>query len=217
MADQFLSTRLQLDAVLGGSYKKSFLSAESHLKELKMDSRALGKEFDALGKQADDLDKIGESSADIRQEMARLENQIKQTTRATEQFKASRHHFRNASIGARALGSDVAKLGRLARNTGLALIGMTGAAAAALKPSEEVLDFESRLGASARSQIGVDASQVDQARDAILRLSSEYGIATSEIAQRHQQLSRFMSFEDANQVIRSAVQLSRSPAPLSPI
>ena len=206
MPDQRLSTTLQLDAVLGGGYKDAFSSASDLMSDLKKESGNLRKELKKIGKEADEVEKVGTSAESLRRDMRLLERQIKETERATEKFGDSRRHFRSAGIGARALRSDIGAIAGTARNVALAIAGIGTAAALALSPSEEALEFDQTIAGIAAISPEVDTAGIESLKMDIRGLSNAYGVTTSEIAMMHSQLTRNLGFDDAQQTITAAVE-----------
>ena len=206
MPEQTLSTQLQLDAVLTGGYKDTFRSASDLMSDLKKESSDLKKELMKIGKEADGLDKVGESSKELREDMKLLKRQIKETGRATEKFGAARSHFRSASIGARALKEDLAGILNTAKTAAIAVAGIGTAAAVALSPSEELMAFDQAVAGIAAISPEVDAAGIAAAKAEIRGLSNQYGTSTAEIAGMHQQLTRALGFEGAQQTISAAVE-----------
>ena len=206
MPDQRLSTTLQLDAVLGGGYKDAFSSASDLMSDLKKESGDLRKELKKIGREADEVEKVGTSAESLRRDMRLLERQIKETERATEKFGDSRRHFRKAGIGARALRSDIGAIAGTARNVALAIAGIGTAAALALSPSEEALEFDQTIAGIAAISPQVDSAGIERAKMGIRELSNIYGIATTEIATMHRQLTRNLGFDAAQQTLTAAVE-----------
>ena len=202
---QQLSTELQLDALLSSGFKDAFSDASDLMSDLKKESTALKKQLSTIGKEADEIDKVGKSSENLRNDMRLLERQIKETNRAQERFGESRSHFRKASIGARALGSDIRGIGVAARNAVLAIAGIGTAAALALKPDEELLAFDQTIAGIAQISPEVDATGIENLKSEIRELSNQYGKSASEIAQQHLQLTRNLGFEGTQQTIGAAV------------
>ena len=203
---QALSTELQLDALLSSGFTDAFKGASSLMDDLKKESSDLRKELMKIGKESDEIDKIGKSSEHLRQDMRLLERQITETTRAQERFGESRSFFRKAGIGARALGEDIKGIGRAARNTVLAITGLGTAAAVALSPSEEVLSFDQTIAGIGAIAPEVDATGIETLKSEIRGLSNDYGIAASEIADSHKQLTRALGFAGAQETISAAVE-----------
>lgn len=206
MPEQRLQTQLQLDAVLTGGYKDAFRSASDLMSDLKKESSDLKKELMKIGKEADGLDKVGESSKALREDMKLLEQQIKETGRATEKFEAARSHFRSASIGARALKEDLAGIINTAKTAAIAVAGIGTAAAVALSPSEELLAFDQAVAGIAAISPEVDPAGIEEAKSVIRGLSNTYGISAAEIASQHQQLTRSLGFDAAQETISAAVE-----------
>ena len=127
------------------------------------------------------------------------------TEKAAESFGRAQRHFRNAGIGARALGQDVKSLGKLALTTTGLVTGLGTAAAAALAPSEEVLAFDQQVQFSANLG-GLQAPEIDALKDNIRGLSNTYGITANEIAAQHAQLTRSLGFEDGTATLQAAVE-----------
>ena len=206
MPEQKLSTTLQLDAVLSGGYKQAFTSASDLMSDLKKESSDLKKELMKIGKEADGIDKVGESSKELREDMTLLKRQIHETTRATEKFGAARSHFRSASIGARALKEDLAGIINTAKTAAIAVAGIGAGAAVALSPSEELLAFDQTVAGIAAISPEVDTTGIEEAKAHIRELSHTYGKSANEIAGMHQQLTRTLGFEGAQETITAAVQ-----------
>ena len=206
MPEQKLSTTLQLDAVLSGGYKQAFTSASDLMSDLKKESSDLKKELMKIGKEADGIDKVGESSKELREDMKLLERQIKETGRATEKFGTARSHFRSASIGARAFKEDLAGILNTAKTAAIAVAGIGTAAAVALSPSEELLAFDQAVAGIAAISPEVDAAGIEETKAQIRELSHTYGKSANEIAGMHQQLTRTLGFEGAQETITTAVQ-----------
>lgn len=206
MPEQRLSTTLQLDAVLGGGYKKAFSAASDLMADLKAESTALKAELKKIGREADELENVGKASKDLRDEMKLLQRQINESTRAVEKFSESRRHFRKASIGARALKSDIAEIANTAKTATLA-IGAIGAGVTtvALSPGEELLDFDQTLAGIAAISPEVDDSGIQMLREDIRALSNETGIATNEVASHFLQLTRNMGVDAAGETITAAL------------
>ena len=203
---QALSTELQLDALLSSGFTDAFKGASSLMDDLKKESADLRKQLMSIGKEADEIDKIGKSSEHLRTDFRLLERQINETSRAQERFGESRSFFRKAGIGARALGEDIKGIGRAARNTVLAITGLGTAAAVALSPSEEVLSFDQTIAGIGAIAPEVDATGIETLKSEIRGLSNDYGIAASEIADSHKQLTRNLGFEGAQETISAAVE-----------
>ena len=146
------------------------------------------------------------SAESLRRDMRLLERQIKETERATAKFGDSKRHFRSAGIGARALKSDIGAIAGTARNVALAIAGIGTAAAIALSPSEEALEFDQTLAGIAAISPQVDSAGIERAKMGIRELSNIYGIATTEIAMMHRQLTRNLGFDSAQQTLTSAVE-----------
>lgn len=204
--NQTLSTELRLDAALGGGFDKAFKSAGAHFSELDREAKRLREGLGKIAKSADDLDAVGKSSDGIRKDMVRLESQIQKTERAAEAFGKADRHFRNAGIGARALGADLKSLGKVALKTTALVTGVGAAAAAALAPSEEVLAFDQEIQFSANLGGITDAAELDALSADIRNLSNTYGRAAVDIAQSHSQLVRNLGFEEATQTLSAAVE-----------
>ena len=204
--NQRLSTTLQLDAALTSGYKDAFNSAGDLMSDLKKQTTDLKKQINTLGKQADAVDKVGKSSKELRRELGLLERQVKETEKATEKFGEARKHFRSASIGARALKSDLGSIVSVAKTAALAITGIATAATVALSPDEELLNFDQTLSGLRFLAPEIDETGIDKAKSLILDLSNTYGTAVSEIAQQHEQLTRNLGFEGAQQTIQAAVE-----------
>ena len=202
---QQLSTELQLDALLSSGYEDAFSSASDLMSDLKKESADLRKQLMQIGKEADAIEKVGDSAEHLRTDMRLLERQINETNRAQERFGEARSHFRRAGIGARALGSDIKGIGIAARNAVLAIAGIGTAAAVALSPDEELLAFDQTLAGIAQISPEVDAAGIEMAKSQIRELSNQYGISAAEIAQQHQQLTRNLGFEGAQETISASV------------
>ena len=203
---QRLNTQILLDAALTSGYKDTFNSAGRLMSDLKRQSTDLRKQLGGLGKEADEVEKIGGAADEIRKSMKLLERQIDETEKATQKFGDARSHFRSASIGAKALKSDIGAIVDKAKMAALAIAGIGTAAAIALSPSEELLEFDQTLGRIAFLSPDVDTSGIDGAREAIRELSNSYGVAVAEIARQHEQLTRNLGFEGAQETIAAAVE-----------
>ena len=206
MPEQRLSTTLQLDAVLGGGYKDAFSSASDLISDLKKESGNLRKELKKIGREADEVEKVGMSADGLRRDFRLLERQIKETERATEKFGQSRRHFRKASIGARALRSDVRAIAGTARNAALAIAGIGTAAAIAFSPDEEVLDFDRAIAGIGVIAPEADLTALEGLKSDIRELSNVHGIAASEIAMQHKELTEILGFDTAQQTLTTAVE-----------
>ena len=202
---QQLSTELQLDALLSSGYEDAFSSASDLMSDLKKESADLRKQLMTIGKEADEIEKVGKSAELLRTDMRLLERQINETNRAQERFAESRSHFRRAGIGARALGSDIKGIGIAARNAVLAIAGIGTAAAVALSPDEELLAFDQTLAGIAQISPEVDSVGIEMAKSQIRELANQYGVSAAEIAQQHQQLTRNLGFEGAQETISASV------------
>ena len=206
MPEQRLQTQLQLDAVLTGGYKDAFRSASDLMSDLKKESSDLKKQLNSLGKESDALEKLGKPTKELREDMKLLKRQIHETTRATEKFGDAKKHFRRASIGARALKEDLAGILNTAKTAAIAVAGIGTAAAVALSPSEELLAFDQAVAGIAAISPEVDAAGIEEAKTHIRKLSHTYGKSANEIAGMHQQLTRALGFEGAQETITAAVQ-----------
>ena len=207
MAEQRLQTQILLDAALTSGYRSAFDSAGKLLSDMKKQSSDLRKQLGVLGKEADEVEKIGGAADEVRKSMKLLERQIDETERATQKFGEARAHFRSASIGAKALKSDIGAIAEKAKMAALAIAGIGTAAAVALSPSEELLAFDQTLGRIAFQSPDVDTSGVaDDIRD----LSNTYGVSANEIAKQHEQLTRNLGFEDAQETITAAVEFQKT-------
>ena len=203
---QQLSTTLQLDALLSSGFKETFTSASDLMADLKKESTELKKQLNQIGREADEIEKVGKSADDLRKDMQLLERQIKETAQATEKFGEARSHFRSASIGARALKSELAGIVDTAKNATLAIAGIGVGAAVALSPGEELLEFDQIISGTAAISPEIDASGIEEAKAQIRELSNDYGTSTAEIAMMHQQLTRAMGFDAAQETITAAVE-----------
>ena len=202
---QQLSTELQLDALLSSGFEDAFKDAGDLMSDLKKESADLRKQLKKIGKEADEIEKIGKESNHLRKEMSLLERQIKETSRATERFGESRSHFRKASIGARALRSDIGGIVTSARNAVFAIGAIGAAAGLALVPDQELLAFDQTIAGTAQISPEVDAAGIEMAKSQIRELSNQYGVSAAEIAQQHQQLTRNLGFEGAQETISASV------------
>ena len=198
---QQLSTALELDAFLASGYKDAFASASDLMSDLKKESKQLQKQLGTLGSEHKELEKLGKATDHIKDEMRLLERQINETNRAAERFGEARSHFRKASIGARALKSDLAGILNSARNAALAIGAIGTAAAVALRPDEELLAFDQTLAGIGQMSPEINTSDLDMARSQIRDLSNQYGVSAAEIARQHLQLTRNLGFEGAQETI----------------
>ena len=205
MPQQTLSTELQLDALLASGFEDAFSSASDLMSDLKKESAQLQKQLGTLGSEHKELDKLGKATDGIRDEMRLLEAQIRETNRATERFGEARSHFRKASIGARALKSDLIGILNTAKNAALAIAGISAASIAALKPDQELLEFDQTINKIGLLAPELDASGIKELKSEIRGLSNDYGIAAVEIASQHQQLTADLGFEMAQQTIETAI------------
>lgn len=176
------------------------------MSDLKQQSNDLRKQLGVLGKEADDIEKIGGAADEVRQSMKLLEKQIDETARATEKFGDARSHFRSASIGAKALKSDIGAIADTAKKASLAIAGIGTAAAVALSPREELLEFDQTLAGIGAISPEVDTESIKAAGQQMRELSNTYGESANVIAQQHEQLTRSIGFDDAQQTIRTAVE-----------
>ena len=202
---QELSTELRLSSLLDSNFRDAFSDAGSLMQDLKKESAQLQKQLGTLGSEHRELEKLGKSTDHLRRDMSLLERQINETNRATERFGEVRSHFRKASIGARALRSDLAGVMNTARNASLAIAGIGTAVAVGLRPDEELLAFDQTLAGIGQMSPEINTSDLDMARSQIRDLSNQYGVSAAEIARQHLQLTRNLGFEGAQETITAAV------------
>ena len=203
---QKLSTELILDAVVSPKFTEAFGSANKLMNDLSKHSNALERDLAELGKSADHLDSIGDSSKELRRDMTRLEKQISETNKAVGKFGDAKKHFRNARLGASALKNELSDLvGITAKAAALGIAAIGTAAAVALSPSQELMEFDGTLAGIANIVPELDASALEDLKMSIRGLSNETGIATNEIASRFHQLTRSLGFEGATESITTAV------------
>ena len=203
---QTLSTQLRLDAVLDSGFKNTFSSVGDMLADLRKESSDLKKQLNSLGKESDALEKLGKPTKELRENMTLLKRQIHETTRATEKFGDAKKHFRSASIGARALKEDLAGILNTAKTAAIAVAGIGTAAAVVLSPSEELLAFDQTVAGIAAISPEVDTAGIEEAKSVIQGLSNTYGVSAAEIASQHQQLTRSLGFDAAQETISAAVE-----------
>ena len=182
MADQRLKTTLQLDAILTDGYKGAFSSASKLMGDLNKQGNALEKELRQIGKGADDLDKVGKSSVELRHDMVKLERQIKETNRAVGKFGDAKRHFRNASIGAKALQNDLRGIGNMAKTAGFAVAGIgLGAGYATLRGVQDFSNFDHIL--KTLEAEGVAGAEIPIVREQIFKLAETTQFSDVEIGQ----------------------------------
>ena len=202
---QKLSTSLILDAVVSSDFNDAFSTANKLMNDLSKTGNALERDLRDLGKSADHLDAIGDSSKELRRDMTRLEKQIGETNKAVGKFGDAKKHFRNARLGASALKNELSDLVGITAKAALGIAAIGTAAAVALSPSQELMEFDGTLAGIANIVPELDASALEDLKMSIRGLSNETGIATNEIASRFHQLTRSLGFEGATESITTAV------------
>lgn len=203
---QRLNTQLLLDAAVTGGYREAFNTAGKLMSDLKRQSTDLRKQLGVLGNEADDIEKIGGAADEVRQSMKLLEKQILHTERATDKFGDAKSHFRSASIGAKVFKSDLKGIADTAKTASLAIAGIGTAAAIALSPDQELLEFDQTLAGISQLSPEIDNTGIEDAKTQIRDLSNAYGASATEIAKQHEQLTRNLGFEGAENTIRAAVE-----------
>lgn len=194
---QKLSTELILDAVVSSDFTDAFSTANKLMNDLSKHSNALEKELKELAKGADALDEVGKSSDALRRDMVRLDKQISEVNRSVDKFSDARQHFRNAKIGASALKNELGDLAAFAGKAALGIAGIGTAAAVALSPSQETLEFGDQI---ARLQIipEMDDQKLSEIENQLLDLSTHHvNIELPDLTEQFNKLGRKFGIEEA--------------------
>lgn len=176
------------------------------MSDLKRQSTDLRKQLGALGSEVDEVEKFGGADDEVCQSMKLLEKQILHTGRATDKFGDAKSHFRSASIGAKAFKSDLKGIADTAKTASLRIAGIGTAAAVALSPNQELLEFDQTLAGIAHLSPEIDNTSIEAAKAQIRDLSNAYVVSATEISKQPEQLTRNLGFDAAQETIRTAVE-----------